>query len=407
MFELKGKYASAVIYADQIENEAMSQIVNICNQPMFEGSSIRIMPDCHSGKGSVIGFTARLAKDKKMIIPNIVGVDIGCGVLTTIFGMENEIDYESLDDYIRKNIPSGFSVRNEPYKGIKCEVEHYIIKICNHIGQPIERNLASIGTLGGGNHYIELGKLEDGKYALSIHTGSRNLGKQVCEFYQNNAVRVDTEARDALIERHKTAKTAEEHIAIQEALKNMPTVPKELAYVQNGYYDNYITDMLLCKCVAAENRRVIAEIIMKHLKEVGMAYEIEQFDTVHNYVDIEEGGYVVIRKGAISAYKGQRLAIPLNMRDGVVLGIGKGNPEWNLSAPHGAGRLMSRSAAKAKISLEEFEDSMKGINTWSVQQSTIDESPMAYKPAETIIEAIKDTVDIYAIVKPIYNFKAS
>lgn len=414
MFELNGKYTNAIIYTDMIEQEAIAQIIELCNQPMFEGSTIRIMPDCHSGKGCVIGFTAKLSK--KMIVPNLVGVDIGCGVLTTVFKAETPIDFKELDTFIRNNIPSGFSVRSKPSDKLKNKVrgkswgthEDVVRLVCKHINEDdnkINYHLASVGSLGGGNHYIEVGQIDETTFALSVHTGSRNLGKQVCDYYQKNASVESKSIRDAITAKHKTAVTAEEHEAIQRELSSLPKVPKDLAYIEDSLYESYVEDMLYCKAIAALNRMVISDEIMEYLTSFGARVE-RSFDTVHNYIE-KVVDVIVVRKGAIAAYKGEEVAIPLNMRDGVIIGVGKGNADWNCSAPHGAGRLMSRSKAKETLSLEDFKNSMKGINSWSIGSSTIDESPMAYKPAESIINAIKDTVDIKAIIKPVYNFKAS
>lgn len=414
MLELNGKYTNAIVYADEIEQEAISQIIELCNQPMFEGATIRIMPDCHKGNGCVIGFTAWL--NKKMIVPNLVGVDIGCGVLTTIFKTSTPIDFKGVDEFIRANIPSGFSVRQKPSAQLKHKVrgknwgtyEDVVRTICGHIKESndkINYHLASVGSLGGGNHYIEIGQIDETTFALSVHTGSRNLGKQVCDYYQKKASVESQSLREIITAKHKTAKTSEEHEAIQKELSSLPKVPKDLAYIEGDLYDAYVEDMLYCKAIAAMNRKIISDEIMEYLSSFGATVE-RSFDTVHNYIE-KVCDTIVIRKGAIAAYKGEEVAIPLNMRDGVIIGKGKGNSDWNCSAPHGAGRLMSRAKAKETLSLEDFKASMEGINSWSVTASTIDESPMAYKPAESIVEAVKDTIDIEAIIKPVYNFKAS
>ena len=409
MFSVKGKYAESVVYTDNIEAQALAQIQELCNQPMFENAKIRIMPDCHAGAGCVIGFTAVL--DKAMIVPNLVGVDIGCGVMTTIFKGNKNFNFKALDDFIRANIPSGCSVRNTKHSSVSGKIESTVVKICKDIGESNEKiqyHLNSLGTLGGGNHYIEIGKAnQDDTYVLTVHTGSRNLGKKICEFYQNKAVQISEDLKNSILTKHKTAKTAEEHTQIQNELSSLYKVPKQLAFIEHDDYNAYIRNMLMAKDVAHINRTIITNEIMYYLISAGVCERVvSMHDTIHNYVSREDGK-IVIRKGAISAKKNEALTIPLNMRDGVIIGTGKGNPDWNNSAPHGAGRLMSRSEAKETISLEEFKESMQDINTWSVNSSTIDESPMVYKPAQEIIDLVQDTVNIDFIAKPVYNFKAS
>lgn len=407
MFEITGKYTTATIYATTIEESAIAQIITLCNQPMFEGASIKIMPDCHTGAGCVIGFTAII--EREMVVPNLIGVDIGCGVYTTIFKTNSPIDFKSLDDFIRNNIPSGFAVRGSIHPNMNPKIIDMVETVSANIGceDKINRHLLSCGSLGGGNHYIEVGTTgRENEYALSIHTGSRNLGKMVCEFYQNKASTIDEELKNSIIAKHKTAITAEEHQKIQDELSNLPKVPKELAYLTGENYHSYVKDMIMCRHFAAENRRLITDSITGFVASNFGFYEINKFDTIHNYIE-SVNGKLIARKGAIAAYNGCNVAIPLNMRDGVIIGIGKGNPDWNFSAPHGAGRLMSRSEAKKNLEMKDFEEAMNGIQTWSVCENTIDESPMAYKPAEEIIDAVKDTIDIVDIVKPVYNFKAS
>ena len=429
MIELNGKYTNAKIFTDNVESEAIGQILGLCNHPAFEGAKIRVMPDVHAGAGCTIGTTVIL--DKKMVIPNIVGVDIGCGVLTSMFKTEAPIDFKALDDFINANIPYGMSVRESEHKKLNPVTKSKVLDIVRDLNLGSEeRHLNSIGSLGGGNHYIEIGQLEDGTYALSVHTGSRNLGKKVCEYFQEKAVENVNGKADLEAEIKKTidglksigrAKAIEAEIArLRKEFKGGKTgIPKGLEYIENDDFDMYMEYMFKCQAMAAENRRLISEDILSFL---GVNPE-EQFDTIHNYIEeketenyiqdkkgnpIKAGSEIkyIIRKGAISARYGQMVAIPLNMRDGVIIGLGKGNFEWNSSAPHGAGRLLSRSKAKEAVSLEEFEEAMEGIQTWSVNTNTLDESPQAYKPAEEIIELVKDTIDIIAIVKPVYNFKA-
>lgn len=407
------------IFTDNIEQEAIDQINTLLEQPAFTDCKVRIMPDVHAGAGCVIGFTADLG-DK--VIPNIVGVDIGCGMLTVELGRIDtgingktdssianyvtDIDYEKLDNVIRTCIPSGRNVHEEinyiypELKNLRC-----YNKLKN-----IDWLERSMGTLGGGNHFIEIDEGFEGRKYLVIHTGSRNLGKQVADYYQNLAVELmigrDKLAyeRDRLIAEYKDQGRSSE---IQDAIKELRNtwrkktndIPKELCYLTGKYRDDYIYDMKICQRFAKQNRLMIA---LKIMLSMGW-YSIDLFETVHNYIDESN----MIRKGAISAKKGEKVLIPINMRDGSLLCVGKGNEDWNCSAPHGAGRIMSRSKARESISMESFRESMTGIYTTSVCESTIDESPMAYKPMDEIINNIKDTVDILDVLKPVYNFKAS
>ena len=407
------------IFTDNIEQEAIDQINTLLEQPAFADCKIRIMPDVHAGAGCVIGFTADLGD---RVIPNIVGVDIGCGMFTVELGRIDtgindktdssianyvtDIDYEKLDNVIRTCIPSGRNVHEEinyifpELKNLRC-----YNKLKN-----IDWLERSMGTLGGGNHFIEIDEGFEGRKYLVIHTGSRNLGKQVADYYQNLAVELmigrDKLAyeRDRLIAEYKDQGRSSE---IQDAIKELRNtwrkktndIPKELCYLTGKYRDDYIYDMKICQRFAKQNRLMIA---LKIMLSMGW-YSIDLFETVHNYIDESN----MIRKGAISAKKGEKVLIPINMRDGSLLCVGKGNEDWNCSAPHGAGRIMSRSKARESISMESFRESMTGIYTTSVCESTIDESPMAYKSMNEIINNIKDTVDILDVLKPVYNFKAS
>ena len=407
------------IFTDNIEQEAIDQINTLLKQPAFADCKVRIMPDVHAGAGCVIGFTADLG-DK--VIPNIVGVDIGCGMFTvelgridtgingktdsSIVNYVTDIDYEKLDNVIRTCIPSGRNVHEEinyifpELKNLRC-----YNKLKN-----IDWLERSMGTLGGGNHFIEIDEGFEGRKYLVIHTGSRNLGKQVADYYQNLAVELmigrDKLAyeRDRLIAEYKDQGRSSE---IQDAIKELRNtwrkktndIPKELCYLTGEYRDDYIYDMKICQKFAKQNRLMIA---LKIMLSMGW-YSIDLFETVHNYIDESN----MIRKGAISAKKGEKVLIPINMRDGSLLCVGKGNEDWNCSAPHGAGRIMSRNKARESISMESFRESMTGVYTTSVCESTIDESPMAYKPMDEIINNIKDTVDILDVLKPVYNFKAS
>ena len=391
------------IFTNNIEEEALEQINRLVGQPAFENCKVRIMPDVHAGKGCVIGFTADLG-DK--VIPNIVGVDIGCGMLTVSLG-KVEIDLAELDKAIRKRVPSG----RDTHEGRHVKFPRLQELYCYRQLRDTKRLERSIGTLGGGNHFIELdADGEDNKY-LIIHSGSRNLGKQVAEYYQGLAIEIMQgkdklyEMQEKLIEEYKAAGRRKE---IQGAVKelhrkfnpNPLNIPNELCYLTGEYRERYLHDMEICQEFAVLNRKEMADAI---LDELGIK-ELDRFETIHNYIEF---GSNIVRKGAISAKRGEILLIPINMRDGCIIGRGKGNSDWNLSAPHGAGRLMSRTKAKESITLEDFERSMEGIYTTSVNQSTIDESPMAYKPMEEILENIKDTVEVIKIIKPVYNFKAS
>lgn len=395
--------ADLKIFTNNIEQEALNQIYTLIKQPAFENCKIRIMPDVHAGAGCVIGFTADLG-DK--VIPNIVGVDIGCGMLTVELG-KIDIDFEELDNAIRKRVPSGRNVHDgRVVKFYELQNLH-----CYRELKDAKRLERSIGTLGGGNHFIEIDTDTDGNKYLIIHSGSRNLGKQVAEYYQKLAIEI-MQGKDKLYEMQEKLiadyKAQGKRKEIEKAIKELHRkfnpnplgIPKELCYLTGKYREQYLHDMQICQKFAVENRKEMANAI---LDEMGLK-KVSSFETIHNYIEF---GSNMVRKGAISAKDGEMLLIPINMRDGCIIGVGKGNEDWNCSAPHGAGRIMSRSKAKESVSLDEFEKSMEGIYTTSVNQSTIDESPMVYKPMEEIVENIKDTVDIIKIIKPIYNFKAS
>nr|WP_288830120.1 RtcB family protein [uncultured Clostridium sp.] len=392
------------IFTENIEPEALNQIHTLIKQPAFQDCKVRIMPDVHAGKGCVIGFTADMG-DK--VIPNIVGVDIGCGMLTVGLGNIN-IDYEKLDSVIRKNIPSGRSVRDEEIP-FQCIDDLY----CRSELKNISWLRCSMGTLGGGNHFIEIDEDFDENKYLIIHTGSRNLGKQVAEIYQQVAIdnmqgaeKLEQAIQDLILEYKITGRAKDIERGIRDLKRefqpNKLNIPKELCYLTGEDRDRYLHDMKTCQNFAGTNREWIASIICQ---KMGWEYSRgKSFQTIHNYIDHDTN---IVRKGAISARKSELLLIPINMRDGCIIGRGKGNADWNQSAPHGAGRIMSRSKAKENVSLEEFESSMAGIFTTSVNRSTIDESPMVYKPMEEIIQNIGETVDIEKIIKPVYNFKAS
>lgn len=384
------------IFTDNIEGEAISQIYGLAKQPAFSNAKIRIMPDVHAGKGCVIGFTADLG-DK--VIPSIVGVDIGCGMLTVELG-NIEIDFEKLDNLIREKIPHGRNVHERsllPYTDLS------LLK-CFHKLKNISWLEHSLGTLGGGNHFIEIDVDDNGNKYLIIHSGSRNLGKQVAEYYQNLAIeKIHGKAQEIanLIAEYKAAGREKEiSDAIADIKKQSVGIPKELCYLTDNDREDYLHDMKICQDFAVMNRKMMANIILD-----GMGWKaVSSFETIHNYIELETN---MVRKGAISAKRGERVLIPINMRDGCIIGIGKGNDDWNQSAPHGAGRLMSRGKAKEILSLEEFHKTMEGIYTTSVGQETLDESPMAYKSIDDIVDKIDDTVEIENIIKPIYNFKAN
>ncbi len=402
MFKLNGRYNTCKIFTDNCDNETISQLTNLLNQEFVSGSQIRIMPDTHSGKGCVIGTTMTLT-DK--VCANLVGVDIGCGIYA-IKLKETSIDLNMLDMVIRQYVPSGFDIRDEAIAS--SDISDIIADI------DVDRAMKSLGTLGGGNHFIEVDKASDGSLWLVIHTGSRHLGIEVCDFYQNLAYKrlteeaaggdIHTLTKNLVEKLTKEGRQKEISKAIT-ALKNEykqkhPAVPFELAYVKGDDFKNYIHDMKLAQEHALINRETIAKVIVKKMD----LHVIESFQTIHNYIDTEN---MILRKGSVSARAGEKLIIPMNMRDGSLICIGKGNPDWNYSAPHGAGRLMSRAKAKESISMEDYRKSMEGIFTTCVNTSTVDESAFAYKPMDEIMENIKDTVDVVDIIKPIYNFKAS
>lgn len=396
------------IFTENIEQEAIDQINTLLDQPAFANCKVRIMPDVHAGAGCVIGFTANLG-DK--VIPNIVGVDIGCGMLTVNLG-KIDIDYAKLDATIRAKIPCGRNVRGKMIKDLHLCTSQAIIEKLRCKDELRNRSWLerSMGTLGGGNHFIEIDEGADGTKYLIIHTGSRNLGKQVAEYYQRLAIRrfySKKEERAEIIAKLK-AEGRERDIQVELAkleYKQSSGMPKDLCYLEGSDRDDYLYDMRLCQAFAASNRIFIADDIHKGMgwKSSWSPANHAWFHTVHNYIDGEN----MIRKGAISAKAGEKLLIPINMRDGCIIGVGKGNEDWNYSAPHGAGRIMSRHKARELVSLDEFEKSMDGIYTTSVCADTVDEAPMVYKPMDEIIANVHDTVDILEIVKPVYNFKAS
>ena len=402
MFEIKGKVNAAICYATVVEEEAIEQIRRMCDYDFTMDSKIRIMPDVHAGKGCTIGTTMTIA-DKA--VPNIVGVDIGCGMYTVELGKIN-IDFERVDEAAHY-IPSGRDV----WEGHIMERFDLTVLRCYRNLKQIKRLEKSLGTLGGGNHFIEIDAASDGTKYLVIHSGSRNLGKQVAEYYQNLAIDLNAgkadyfEKRDELIRTYKEQGRRGE---IQAALKAMEkawqakesTLPADLCYLYGTYLMDYLHDVEICQQFAKRSRERMAEII---LERTGMV-ALSAFHTIHNYINTEE---MILRKGAIAAHKDELVLIPINMRDGSVLVRGKGNPAWNFSAPHGAGRIMSRAKARETLDMEAYKKIMKGIYTTSVNEATIDEVPMAYKSLADIVDVIRESVDIIEVLKPIYNFKAS
>lgn len=400
MFELKGAYTTAICYANIVEQEAISQILRMCNHEFTAGSRVRIMPDVHAGKGCTIGTTMTVT-DK--VVPNIVGVDIGCGMYVVTLGYVT-IDLAALDRAAH-SIPSGMQV----WDRIRHPFDLKQLRCYNRL-QNLGHLECSLGTLGGGNHFIEANQAQDGTLYLVIHSGSRNIGKQVAEYYQKLAISLHNgkesinRERQALIAQYKANGTKHR---LQQALKEFELehpkrssfIPDDLCYLYGSYLEDYLHDVKVCQDFARRNREAIAEVL---LQSAGLT-ALDSFHTIHNYIDTDE---MILRKGAIAAHEGERVLIPINMRDGSILAIGRGNPDWNYSAPHGAGRLMSRSQAKATLSMEEYQEAMAGIYTTSVSQSTLDESPMAYKSLEDILESVQESVDVLDVLKPIYNFKA-
>lgn len=372
MIELRGKYNVAKIFTDVVDEASISQLMLLLNQEFVAGSKIRLMPDIHAGMGCTIGTTMTIS-DK--IVPNLVGVDIGCG-METIQIKEKHMELQKLDKLIYEKIPSGFNVREKTHRYLE-KINLEDLYCYKHIDT--RRAEKSLGTLGGGNHFIEADKDDEGNIYVVIHSGSRHLGLEVANFYQE--------------EGYKALNGTDKNI-------KRTNVPRQLAYVSFELFDQYIHDMKIVQEYARLNRQAMTDEIVKGMK----IHVTEQFTTIHNYIDTEA---MILRKGAVSAKKGERLLIPINMRDGSLICTGKGNEDWNQSAPHGAGRLMSRSAAKESFTVSEFKNQMKGIYTTSVNKDTLDECPMAYKGMEDIVDNIGDTVDVEKVIRPIYNFKAS
>lgn len=397
MIELQGKYGKAKVFTDVVDQDSIAQVITLLDQPYIEGSRVRMMPDIHAGAGCTIGTTMTVG-DK--ICPNLVGVDIGCG-METIRIKEKHIELQSLDKLIRREIPSGFAIRGKPHR-YNDYVDLESLHCARHVKLDRARN--SIGTLGGGNHFIEANKDAQGHIYIVIHSGSRHLGKEIAEYYQDAGFQALASQgkgeQNLLVEELKRAgRQSEIDGLLKQAKAKKSAIPRPLAYVEGELMEQYLHDMKIAQEFAAYNRKAMIDVIVK-----GMGlHVVEQFTTIHNYIDMDSK---ILRKGAVSARDGEKLLIPINMRDGSLICVGKGNEDWNFSAPHGAGRLMSRSAAKSSFTVSEFKKQMQGIYTTSVGQSTLDECPMAYKSMEDIVDNIEPTAQIQAIIKPIYNFKA-
>lgn len=396
MIEVQGKFATAKVFTDVVDEKSISQVEDLLNQPYVEGSKIRMMPDIHAGAGCTIGTTMTI-EDK--VCPNLVGVDIGCG-METIRIKEKHIEPQKLDTVIKEGIPSGFSIRTSSHSfadETKLTELHCFKKI-DH-----DRALHSVGTLGGGNHFIEANRDDDGNIYVVIHSGSRYLGLQIANYYQNAAWKAMSSNKKLITDKVAQLKREGREKDIKSELKKIEpehNIPKHLAYAGGELFEQYIHDMQIAQRFADLNRKAMMDTIVKGMK----LHVLQQFTTIHNYIDTDS---MILRKGAVSAKSGERLLIPINMRDGSLLCTGKGNEDWNFSAPHGAGRLMSRSDAKKSFTLSEFKKQMQGIYTTSVDRNTLDECPMAYKDMEDIVKNIGATATIDAIIKPIYNFKAT
>lgn len=400
MKEVAGLYNKALIFTDLVEPAALEQIERLCNQAFTIGAKIRIMPDVHAGSGSTIGTTMTVT-DK--LVPNLVGVDIGCG-METIRIKNKYIELEELDKLIRLKIPAGFHIRETEHKFFG-QLDLTRLRCLKEGEINLSKAAKSMGTLGGGNHFIEASKDQNGAIYLVIHSGSRHIGLEVANYYQKQAAKElnqppSEEINRLIAECKQQGKETEIQTRLYQLQKKYQLgIPKDLAYLQGPLFDDYINDMKLIQQYAVLNRKAMMDELIR-----GMKLEVEeQFTTIHNYLDTDR---MILRKGAVSAQKGEKLLIPINMRDGSLICIGKGNPDWNYSAPHGAGRLFSRTAAKSTFTVSEFKQQMKGIYTTSVNQGTLDECPMAYKSMSDIVDNISETAEIVNIIRPIYNFKA-
>ena len=388
MLTIKGKYNSAIVYTDILTDSTVGQIMTLCNQKFVQNAKIRIMPDTHSGSSCVIGTTMTI-KDK--VVPNLVGVDIGCGLNVTKIRKGVKLNFDKLDRTIRNRIPSGHHSHGKPQYAFPLE----------KVLAPIHRGwaLRSLGTLGGGNHFIEVNEGSDGYY-LVIHSGSRVLGKEIAEYHQEIAYQKLTQRRQELKLQAKTTNDPNEEEQLVQQREEIK-IPYELSYMSEQDLINYLSDMKIAQQYAAYNRQSMARTILKAMK--WEKYIIESFDSPHNYIDLE---HMILRKGAASARSGEKMIVPLNMKDGSIIGIGKGNDEWNQSGPHGAGRTMSRSQARVSISLENYQHMMRHVWATSVSKRTLDEAPKAYKSKKQLLTNLHETMDVKEIIKPLYNFKS-
>ncbi len=412
MIEIKGKYNTAKVFTDTCDDATVAQITNLMNQPSAAGSQVRIMPDCHAGAGCVIGTTMTVTGK---VIPNLVGVDIGCGMLATRL-KEKRIDLPKFDSVSQAEIPAGMRMRTAPYS-LSGDISPEELACFQRKECKVNPDVfaLSLGTLGGGNHFWELDRDEEDRVWLVVHTGSRRSGKDVAEYYQKQAYdslnglglygrqRLAQEQKAFVEKLREEGRDKEISSLLPGWIASRPeptvTVPYEVAWCEGELLQDYLHDMGVMQRYAALNRRIITETILKKCR----LHAEEQFETVHNYIDLNNG---ILRKGSVSAQEGQRLLIPINMRDGALICIGKGNPDWNCSAPHGAGRLMSRKEARNSISMKDYREAMNGIYTTCVNKGTLDESPFAYKPIDEIVANIEPTAEIVSRIRPIYNFKA-
>ena len=398
MIEVKGQFNVAKVFTSNLDDGVREQIEAMCSQEYMAGSKIRIMPDVHKGKGCTIGTTLTIRDE---VVPNMVGVDIGCGI-ETVKLKEQEIDFDKLDQVIRRQIPSGFSVRNVPHRFVgQAEIDQLICKEF----VDLERARHSVGSLGGGNHFIEVGKDEEDSLYLAVHSGSRHLGTQVANHYQTQGYeaieRGEAVDIEALVAEYQAAGRQKEiNSVIKEIKARRVTVHRSMASVKGQLFQDYIHDMKITQHFATLNRQAMVDEIIGSLN----LHIDESFTTIHNYIDTDT---MILRKGAVSAKAGEMLLIPMNMRDGSLICRGKGNPDWNWSAPHGAGRLMSRTKALQELTLEEFTEQMAGIYTTCISKQTLDEAPGAYKDMQEILKHIDPTVEIVTVIKPVYNFKAN
>lgn len=399
MLIINGKHNAAIVYTDNIENTAHEQLEAVCDAPYLADCKVRVMPDVHAGKGCTIGTTMTI---HGKVVPNMVGVDIGCGMYTVKLE-DKSIDFNELDATIRKHIPSGRAVRSDVHQFAE-QVDLNELQMASMCD--IDRAYRSIGSLGGGNHFIEVDKDNDGHLYLVIHSGSRHLGVQIADYYQDAAYwQLSGKKKQNINAVIAELKAQGRHKEISETVKKLKVdlteseIPRDMAYVSGLLFDDYIHDMRITQHFAMLNRKAMADEIIRNMRLT----VADEFTTIHNYIDTDA---MILRKGAVSAREGEQLLIPINMRDGSLLCVGKGNPDWNQSAPHGAGRLMSRKKAKEKLDLGDYRDAMSGIFSTCINNGTLDEAPMAYKSMDAILKHIAPTVNVVKVIKPVFNFKA-